>query len=60
MSDTKVYAPEIRARLGTTAHFCEVVVLELRTLIHIASTAKQVFIYAQSKEMKEGGGLHVS
>ena len=27
----KVYDPEIRARLGTAAHFCEVVVLELRT-----------------------------
>ena len=27
LSDTGVYAPQIRARLGTTAHFCEVVVL---------------------------------
>ena len=26
LSDTKVYEPYIRARLGTTAHFCEVVV----------------------------------
>ena len=25
LSDTRVYAPHIRARLGTTAHFCEVV-----------------------------------
>ena len=25
MSDTRVYEPQIRARLGTTAHFCEVV-----------------------------------
>ena len=31
MSDTKVDEPEIRARLGTAAHFCEVVVLILRT-----------------------------
>ena len=23
MCDTKVYAPKIRARLGTAAHFCE-------------------------------------
>jgi len=30
LSDTKVYAPQIRARLGTAAHFCEVVVLKLR------------------------------
>ena len=32
MSDAKVYAPSIRARLGTTAHFCEVAVLKLRTV----------------------------
>ena len=31
LSDTKVYGPEIRARLGTAAHFCKVVGLELRT-----------------------------
>ena len=27
LSDTRVYEPQIRARLGATAHFCEVVVL---------------------------------
>ena len=27
----KVYEPQIRARLGTAAHFCKVVVLKLRT-----------------------------
>jgi len=27
LSDTRVYEPQIRARLGTTPHFCEVVVL---------------------------------
>ena len=32
LSDTKVYEPSIRARLGTAAHFCEVVVLKLRTV----------------------------
>jgi len=32
LSDTRVYEPQIRARLGTTAHFCEVVVLETNTL----------------------------
>ena len=26
LSDTRVYEPQIRARLGTTAHFCKVVV----------------------------------
>jgi len=30
LSDTRVYAPQIRARLGITAHFCKVVVLKLR------------------------------
>ena len=30
LSDTKVYAPQIRALLGTASHFCEVVVLRLR------------------------------
>ena len=29
----KVYEPYIRARLGTAAHLCEVVVLKLRTLV---------------------------
>jgi hypothetical protein len=29
--DTKVYEPEVRALLGTAAHFCEVVVLKSRT-----------------------------
>jgi len=28
LSDTGVYEPQIRARLGTTAHFCKVVVLK--------------------------------
>ena len=28
LSDTKVYEPQIRARLGTAAHFCEVGVLK--------------------------------
>jgi len=29
LSDTRVYEPQIRARLGTTAHFCRVVALNL-------------------------------
>ena len=32
LSDTRVYEPQIRARLGTTAHFCEVAVLKLRAV----------------------------
>ena len=31
LSDTKVYEPQTRALLGTASHFCEVVVLKLRT-----------------------------
>ena len=30
LSDATVYEPQIRARLGTTPHFCRVVVLKLR------------------------------
>ena len=33
MSDAKVYAPEIPALFGTASHFCEVVVLGLRTVL---------------------------
>ena len=29
LSDTRVYAPQMRARVGTTAHVCIVAVLEL-------------------------------
>ena len=32
LSDTKVYEPDIRARLGTAAHSCKVVVLKFRTV----------------------------
>jgi len=32
LSDTNVYEPQIRALLGTASHFCEVVVLKLRTV----------------------------
>ena len=33
LSDTKVCEPYIRARLGTAAHFCQVVVLKLRAIV---------------------------
>ena len=32
LSDTKVYGPQIRALLGTASHFCEIAVLNVRTL----------------------------
>ena len=32
LSDTRVYEPQIRAHLGTTAHFCRVVVLKLKAV----------------------------
>jgi hypothetical protein len=37
VEDTKVHAPYIRARLGTAAPFCEVVVLKLRAVPCIAA-----------------------
>ena len=32
LSDTRAHAPQIRARLGNTAHLCKVVVLKLRAV----------------------------
>ena len=32
LSDARVYEPQIRARLGTTAHLCEVVDLKSRAV----------------------------
>ena len=32
LSDTRVSEPQVRARLGTTARFCKVVVLKLRAV----------------------------
>jgi len=32
LSDTRVYEPQIRARLGITTHFYEVIVLKLRAV----------------------------
>ena len=35
LSDTRVYEPQIRARLGITEHSCEVGVLQLRAGDHL-------------------------
>ena len=35
LSNTNVYEPQIRALLKTAAHFCELVVLKLRTMTHV-------------------------
>ena len=49
LSDARVYEPKVRARLGTTAHFCKEVVLELRAVrlglwtIHWMVTPKTLF-----------------
>jgi len=41
LRDTRVYEPQIRARLGTTAHSCEVVVSSLQSLAgRLSSTAQ--------------------
>ena len=37
LSDTRVYEPQIRARLGTTTHFCEVVGIDLEVAVDDAS-----------------------
>jgi len=50
----KVYEPEIRARLGTAAHFCEVVVLKLRTFSKVNNMASVELLECLSakKELK--------
>ena len=49
LSDTKVYKPWIRALLGTAAHFCEVVVLKLRTQSLTASVTKPLTHWANRR-----------
>jgi len=44
LSGARVYEPQIRARLGTTAHFCEVIVLKLRANKEGARTALKTFL----------------
>jgi len=39
----KVYEPQIRARIGTAAHFCEVVVLKFTPVPHTAAAAAAAF-----------------
>jgi len=49
LSDTKVYEPEIRARLGTAARFCEVTVLGLRTLPRLGAQLRPLPVRAPSR-----------
>jgi len=42
MSDTRVYAPQIRARLGTTAQFCRVGVVKWRDDLHVEGVVEEV------------------
>jgi len=49
LSDTTIYEPQIRALLGTASHFCQVVVLKLRTVPlgpgqHWAAWSRRSFI----------------
>ena len=41
LGDTRVYEPQIRARLGTTSHFCEVVVLKFAMLPQVVEMAAE-------------------
>jgi len=50
LSDTRVYEPQIRARLGTTAHFCRVVVLELRAVPNWYSVGGTHFLAIDADE----------
>ena len=42
LSDTKVYGPQIRARLGTASRFCEVAVLKPRTVPNGATLSSKI------------------
>ena len=42
LSDTNVYAPQLRAQLGTVAHFCNVLVLELVEFPEVDLTFKEL------------------
>ena len=50
----KVYEPSIRVRLGTAAHFCEVVVLKLRT-VHTSPLYTHFNNYTRLPWYKIGG-----
>ena len=56
MSHTKVYQLQIRALLGTASHFCEVVVLELRT----AGTPIQYPRFSLHSSLSTPFTIHVS
>ena len=42
LSDTKVYEPSIRARLGTASHFCEAVVLRSRSVPTCTTLSRRI------------------
>ena len=63
LSDTRVYEPQIRARLVTTAHFCEEVALKLRAvpLYHQPGPAclkvfRRIAFLEKKKTQKDTGG----
>ena len=48
LSDTKAYGPEIRALFGTASHFCQIIVLKLRTV------PKDVGAWLRIQTLREG------
>ena len=54
LSDTQVYEPETRALLGTDSHFCEVVVLKLRTAPRVLVVA---YVHRAGRTLSESGPL---
>jgi len=53
LSDTRVYKPQIRPRLGTTAHFCKVVVL--KSSIRCVGTLGFHYIHSHSHSQSHHG-----
>ena len=60
LSDAKVYAPEIRARLGTNAHFCKVGVPTSLRLVRIHTVTIRIHQVMSLEYEPASKPLHIS
>ena len=58
LSNTSIYEPQIRALLGTAPHFCQTVVLELRTVPNCTTLSLRILrvIRRGARSMYKRGG----
>ena len=59
LSDTQVYAPQIRALLGTASHFCKAAVLKLRSDSLRANGSVYADLTTMESELREANKLLV-